>query len=316
MRGLLSSRVIILLAVAILAALFLALHGTAEAQGHSAVRSLSAEWVEPGGRLEVSVSAEGYGAIGQVVETLPEGFAYQGSDMPESSVFMEGRTIAFTLFQSSSFSYVVTAPAEEGTYAFSGTVKDFSRQERPVTGASTVGVGPPPTPEPTPTPTATPTVAPTPAPALSPTPFATVISVPTAAPTPVPSATPEPTTTPMPTEAPAVTPAASPTRRLTATPTTTLAPTARPNRIPTATIAPTLTATLEPTPLAGLASAPFGGSRTASPPPAPADSMGGLPTWVMAATVGGVAALFVAGLVAIYVLARRRREERWGYRRW
>ena len=163
----LGSRAVILLALALLATA-LASHGTAGAQGHSAVRSLSAAWVEPGGRLEVTVSAEGYGSIGQVVETMPEGFVYQGSDMSEAAVSVEGRTIAFTLFQSSSFTYVVTAPAEEGRYAFTGTVKDQTRQERPVTGASTVRVGPQPTPEPTVAPTPVPATTSTPEPTATP----------------------------------------------------------------------------------------------------------------------------------------------------
>ena len=309
------SRAVILLAVALLAAA-LALHGTAEAQGHSAVRSLSAGWVEPGGRLEVSVSAEGYGAIGQVVETLPEGFAYQGSDMPEAAVSVEGRTIAFTMFQSSSFTYVVTAPAEEGRYAFTGTVKDFSRQERPVTGASTVRVGPRPTPQPTiaptpvtattstPEPTATP--VPTPEPTLTPTPTtapeATPTQVPTAEPAALPTATPRAASTMRPalrpTVAPGGTPAVSPPRQLTATP------------------RPTATPTPEPTPLAGLMSGTAEGGRTAPPPAAPSDSSDDLPAWAIAAIVVGVAVLFVGGLAAIFVLARRRREDRWRYSRW
>ena len=44
--------------------------------------------------------------------------------------------------------------------------------------------------------------------------------------------------------------------------------------------------------------------------------MDDLPTWVIAAIVGGVAALFVAGLAVVFVLARRRREDRWRYSRW
>ena len=271
MRSVLNGRAAIHLAVAVLAALFLTLHGTTEAQGHSAVRSFSAEWVEPGGRLEVSVSAEGYGAIGQVVETLPEGFVYQGSDMPEAAVSVEGRTIAFTLFQSSSFTYVVTAPAEEGRYAFTGTVKDQTRQERPVTGASAVRVGPQPTPEPTATPEATPTPTATATPAATPTPAAT--AVPTAIPSPSPATVATLAPALRPTVAPGVTPAVSPTPQLTATPQ------------PTAT-------------------------------PTPSDSMDGLPAWAIAAIVGGVAALFAGGLAGIYILARRRREDRRRYSRW
>ena len=319
------SRVIILLAVALLAAA-LASHGTAEAQGHSAVRSLSAGWVEPGGRLEVTVSAEGYGAIGQVVETLPDGFVYQGSDMPESAVSVVGQTVAFTLFQSGSFNYVVTAPAEEGSYAFTGTVKDFSRRERPVTGASAVRVGPPPTPEPTVAPTPVPARTSTPEPTLAATPEPTATAAPPLMPTPEPTATaapplmptPEPTSTP--TSTPRVTPTQAPTAEPTAVPLATrpAASTMRPaaTQRPTATPPPTSAPTLEPTPLAGLATGASGGSQSAPPPPAPSGSMGDLPTWAIAAIVGGVAVLFVGGLAVIYILARGRREDRWRYSRW
>ena len=48
------------------------LHATpVEATSHSAVRSFSAPWVLPGGRLEVTIAVSDYGGFGQVVETLP-----------------------------------------------------------------------------------------------------------------------------------------------------------------------------------------------------------------------------------------------------
>ena len=88
--------VILLTAVFFVVAAALTPDRTAEAQGHTAVRIFQASWVEPGGVLEVSIVADGYGAIGQVVEILPEGFLYLGSDLPEASVSTEGRTVAFT----------------------------------------------------------------------------------------------------------------------------------------------------------------------------------------------------------------------------
>ena len=139
---------------------FLALFGTAGADDHSATRRFFSSRVDPGGRLEVSVSAAGYGAFAHVVETLPDGFEYEDSDLPDAAVSVDGQTVAFTLMESSSFTYTAIAPFEEGTYTFTGVIRSQTRHERRVTGAAYVRVGAPPTP--TPEPTATPTATPTP----------------------------------------------------------------------------------------------------------------------------------------------------------
>ncbi len=289
---------VVSIAALFLAAAALTLSGTAEAQSHTAIRSFSAASVEPGGLLEVSVSAEGYGAIGQVVETLPEGFVYRGSDQPEGTVSVQGQTVAFTLFQSSSFTYVVSAPAQEGVYAFSGTVKDQLRREQPVTGAGSVRVRHAPTPEPTatPAPTATPTPTPTrtpapdatpaptptptstPAPTAAPTAAATAARTPTATPTQRPTDTPAPTAAPTSPPATARTAATTPEATGTARPAQTARPTPTPTRRPTATMMPTATPTQEPTPPAGLGAGPSESGRSVPPPPAPSDSMDDLPT--------------------------------------
>ena len=198
--------------------------GPVDAQAARATRSFGAPWVVPGGRLEVRITAAGYGPFGRVVETLPAGFRYAGSSLPESAVEVRGQTVSFILFGDARFSYTVTAPNQEGSYTFSGGLTDSQKDERPVAGASGIRVGPDPTP--TPRPTATPTPEPT--------------ATPT--PTPLPTPTPEPTATPTP----------EPTATLTPTPTPTLAP--RPTAAladePTPTLAPTPTAepTLTPTP--------------------------------------------------------------------
>ena len=306
----------VLIAALFLAAAGLTPGGTAEAQSHSATRSFSAASVAPGGRLEVSVSAEGYGAIGQVVETLPEGFVFQGSDQPQGTVTVDGRKVAFTLFTSSSFTYAVSAPMREGRYAFTGTIKDQSRREQPVTGAASVLVGPPPTRGPTHTPTPTPTPEPTPTPTRTPAPEPT--ATPTATPEPAATPTPTPTRRPTATVPATAPPGATSTRRPTATVPATATPTPRaiPTRRPAATATPVPTATPEPTPLAALSSGSTTGGRGAPPPAPPDDDNGDLPAWAIAAIVGGIAALFVAGLAVIYVMARRRREERWYRGRW
>ena len=131
-----------------------------EATSHSSVRSLSAPWVLPGGALEVTITAAGYGGLGQVVETLPAGFSYQGSDLSEFAVAVEGQTVAFTLLGDDRFTYRVTAPSATGVYSFSGVLRDVNKAEEAVAGDSSIRVGPPPMP--TPEPTHTPTPEPTP----------------------------------------------------------------------------------------------------------------------------------------------------------
>ena len=321
--------VILLSAAIFVAAAALASNGTAEAQSHTAVRSFPASWVEPGGILEVLVAAEGYGAIGQVVENLPNGFVYLGSDLPEAAVSAEERTIAFTLFQSSSFTYLVTVPEREGSYSFSGVIKDDDRQERPVAGSSNIMVGSAPTPvptaEPTPTPTRAPTrppAAPRPRPTPTRTPTPTPSPTPTPAPTPTPTATPAPTRIPWPTATPTPAPAAvvptalpTPAARETSTAAPAPAVTGRPTRQPAATPEPTATPTQEPTPLAGALPTPPR-SQPLPPPAASSGSADGLPAWAIAAIAAGAASLLVAGGVAAYILYRRRQLELWPWVRW
>ena len=249
----------------------------AEAQSsHRATRSFSPSWVAPGGQVEVRVSASGYGAVGQVVETLPEGFRYAGSSLSSGAVEVSGQTVEIVLLGVESFTYTAVAPEAGGHYAFSGVPKNDEKAEVPVGGASVLRVGGPPTatPMPTATPTPEPTATATPMPTATPTPEPTATPVPTATPTP------EPTATPMPT--------AMPTPEPTATPT----PTATPMPEPTATPEPTPTATPEPAP----------------PAPEPGDEGGML--WWQWVIVAGIAALFSVVLLAVWMLARRRREER------
>ncbi len=274
-------------AAVLLAACLLALHGTAGAQDHTATRGFSSAWVEPGGSLEVSISASDYGAFAQVVETLPPGFGYEGSSLSEAAVSIDGQTVAFTLLESASFTYTVTSPAREGTYTFSGVVSNQTRQERPVAGDAEVRVGAPtPTPTLTPEPTATPEPTPTPEPTATPEPTPT--ATPTHTPRPLPTATPTPEPTHTPTASPTPAPTASPTPTATRTP----APTHTPRPLPTATPSPTS----EPTP--AVAAGDAGGGTAA------ADEDGGV-SGVVVAVAGAAALAVVAG--AVYALTRRRR---------
>ena len=126
----------------------------ADATSHSAVRSFSAPWVLPGGRLEVTIAVSDYGPFRQVVETLPSGFSYESSDLFDAAVEVEGQAVAFTLLGDERFTYTVAVPSAEGPHSFSGVLLDSHRVEQAVGGDSSIRVGPEPTP--TPEPTATP----------------------------------------------------------------------------------------------------------------------------------------------------------------
>ena len=108
-----------------------------------ALRSLSPESVDTGGEVEVTITAAGYGALGgQVVETLPDGFSYVGSDLAEEAVAVADQEVTFTLFGTgpTTFTYTVTASSEEGEYSFSGVLRNEDSEEQPVGGASTIVV--------------------------------------------------------------------------------------------------------------------------------------------------------------------------------
>ncbi len=239
MRDALGKAAVPLLAVAA-AVIGLAYYNLTEASGHSAVRSFSASTVEPGDELEVTVATTGLGGFGWVFETLPEGFTYLGSDIDEGFVTEEqnadGLTVRrFTLVETASVTYRLTAPTEGGTYTFSGRVEDQLLDSGPVGGATEVIVDAP-VPTPTPTPTATPTHTPTTIPTPPPTPVATS----TTAPTPVPTSTTVPT----------------PDATAVVTSTTVPTPTTTPTTVPTPDATPVATATIVPTPSATPISTP------------------------------------------------------------
>ena len=224
-----SVRIIAALAIAAMldAVAFLAQPGEVEAQSHSAERAFKQDWASPGGVLQVTITASNYGPIGQVVETLPNGFTFVNSNLLSSQIELEGQVIRFNLFGDSSFIYNVTVPPTAGLYTFNGLIRNVDRQELGVTGDTQFRVGPPPTPVPTSTPA--PTATPTPEPTATPTPD------PTATPTPEPTATP----TPEPTATPTPEPTATPTPEPTQTPEPQIIIVVEPTVAPTATAAPT-----------------------------------------------------------------------------
>ena len=112
----------------------------------SASRSFSSATVAPGGEVTVTIAAAGYGSFGAVTETLPAGFAYV-SNTGADAVLQTGQDVRFTLLGADkSFAYVVTASSAEGTYTFSGSLRDDDAGNTDVGGSTdvTVSTGPAP----------------------------------------------------------------------------------------------------------------------------------------------------------------------------
>ena len=106
------------------------------AQQASATRSFGPAPVEPGGRVTVTIRASNYGSAGGVTETLPAGFSYVSSSLDSSQVAeLGGNMVRFTLQGENSFTYMVTASSTAGTHTFSGTLRDFDRNNSPVGGS-------------------------------------------------------------------------------------------------------------------------------------------------------------------------------------
>jgi len=107
----------------------------------SATRTLPEEAVSSGEDFEVGIEALDYGTFCQIVETLPEGFAYVSSTLDPGSIEIEDDAVKFVLFGETSFTYTVTASSTEGSYTFSGLLKDDYKNEYQIGGDSEVIVG-------------------------------------------------------------------------------------------------------------------------------------------------------------------------------
>ena len=118
----------------------------------SAERSFDPATVAPGGSVTVMITAADYGSAGGVTETLSAGFAYVSTSLDDSQVLVTGQVVRFTLQGDASFTYVVTASSTEGSYSFSGMLRDDDRVDSVVGGPTEVTVAagtetPDPTPE-------------------------------------------------------------------------------------------------------------------------------------------------------------------------
>ena len=106
-----------------------------------AIRSFSSPSVSPGGQVVVTITTNGVGAFGKVVETLPPGFSLVASSLPGGVVTDDDREVSFILVGGTSLTYTVTAPRAAGFYSFSGVLTNSDREEVPVGGALSMTVG-------------------------------------------------------------------------------------------------------------------------------------------------------------------------------
>ena len=120
--------------------------GPVDATGHSAARSFSAATATGNGTLDVTITVDGLGGFGGVIETLPDGFGYVSTTLADEPV-IDGQNVTFALLAEDSFTYTVSVPNAAGTHTFSGVVLDSDRESNEVGGDADVMVTPAPTDE-------------------------------------------------------------------------------------------------------------------------------------------------------------------------
>ena len=108
----------------------------------NASRSISPGPVDAGGQVSVTITAEGHGSFADVAETLPDGFTYLSSSLPEDQVTGAGQTVTLTLLQAPSpttFTYTVTASSVEGAHSFTGVFSGVDAAADPFSGVRVGG---------------------------------------------------------------------------------------------------------------------------------------------------------------------------------
>ena len=98
--------------------------------------------VDPNTEFTITVSASDYGTIGEVTETLCDGWTYTGSSLQNSQVDVSGNTVKFYLFGETDFTYTVQAPSTVGECcSISGNLRDQYLNSVDVEGDSQICVG-------------------------------------------------------------------------------------------------------------------------------------------------------------------------------
>ena len=104
-------------------------------------RSFSANPVVQGGQVEVTIAVANYGAFGQIMDTVPDGFAYVDSEPPSATYDVGTRVVTFTLLDERTFRYTLTAPDTDRVYSFTGSLSDVDQVRRTIGGDIRLGVG-------------------------------------------------------------------------------------------------------------------------------------------------------------------------------
>ena len=109
----------------------------------SITRSFSSMAVDAGFEVTVTITATNYGLFGAVIETYPEELTYiDGSSTIGVEHNEMDRTLTFALLGETMFSYMLMAPSEAATYAFTGgELLDGQGVSHPTSGEPLV-VGP------------------------------------------------------------------------------------------------------------------------------------------------------------------------------
>lgn len=94
----------------------------------SAERVLPAS-VDTGEEFQITINLADYGAAGQVLEKLPEGFTFVSSSLPDRAVTVNENKLSFLLMGDESFTYTLKAPEEGGKYNFVGLLKNIDKNE-------------------------------------------------------------------------------------------------------------------------------------------------------------------------------------------
>lgn len=106
--------------------------------GAPVTRTLSTAEPGAGEVVTISLSIDGI-ALGGVVETLPAGYAFAGTDHPADRVLVRGQKIGFVVMNDTCITYSVTAPAS-GSGDIAGTWEDFLGESDGEVAASYVAV--------------------------------------------------------------------------------------------------------------------------------------------------------------------------------
>ena len=105
-----------------------------------AARSFQSAFTDPGSDVEITVAVGGYGSFGEVVETLPDGFSYLSSSLPDTSIRVTGEEVRFTLLGVETFTYTVTVAGAGDPYYFYGWIIDADKLQKQILGDSVLTV--------------------------------------------------------------------------------------------------------------------------------------------------------------------------------